>query len=149
MNLSTSSYVPSLRIRAAELQALHQLKPNLVSRIHPLFTLPPIEFDFETRQPKSDIDTYIERRIQTIEKNWIGSQCWIDIHSDIRETKLKGNKSIISHLVSSLTQPKLFGEPELFIPVLSINDAEHISEEIYISWQKVGSPIIVWGLVSA
>lgn len=33
--------------------------------------------------------------------------------------------------MSSLTQPKLFGESELFIPVLSINDAEHISEEIY------------------
>ena len=131
MKLTSSSYVPSLRIRAAELQALRQLVPNLKSRVRPLFTLPPIEFNFETREDKTDIDTHVERRIKTIKNNWAEQLCWIDVHQSIRSIRLKNDKSIISHLVHSLTSENLFGTSEVFIPVLMINDGKAIARDVF------------------
>lgn len=131
MKLSTSSYVPSLRIRAAELQALKEFTPDQTSRVCPLFTLPPIEFNFETGEEKTDIDTHVERRIKTIQNNWAGEHCWIDVHPSVRNDRLKNNKSIISRLVSSLTSEDLLGQTREFIPVLSLNDSKDISEDIF------------------
>lgn len=131
MKLSTSSYVPSLRIRAAELQALKEFTPDQISRVCPLFTLPPIEFNFETGEEKTDIDTHVERRIKTIQNNWTGEHCWIDVHPSVRKNILKNNKSIISRLVSSLTSEDLLGQTQEFIPVLSLNDSNDISEDIF------------------
>lgn len=131
MKLSTSSYVPSLRIRAAELQALRRISPNNINSVCPLFTLPPIEFNFETKEEKTDIDTHVERRIKTIQDNWAGQQCWIDVHQVVRNVKLKNDISIFSHLVSSLTHEKLFGQDEVFIPVLLLNDSDEISADIF------------------
>lgn len=131
MTLSTSSYVPSLRIRAAELQALKEFTSDQTSRVCPLFTLPPVEFNFETGEEKTDIDTHVERRIKTIQNNWTGEHCWIDVHPTVRNNRLKNNKSIISHLVSSLPSQNLLGQLQEFIPVLSLNDCNDIAEDVF------------------
>lgn len=131
MKLSASSYVPSLRIRAAELQALKEFKPAQISRVCPLFTLPPIEFNFETGEQQTDIDTHVEHRIKTIQNNWTGEHCWIDVHPSVRNNRLKNNKSIISRLVSLLTSEDIFGQTKKFTPVLSLNDRNDISENIF------------------
>ena len=47
MPLGSEAYVPSLRWRQAEYQALLRLDESIKDRIVPLITIPPIEFDFE------------------------------------------------------------------------------------------------------
>ena len=46
MPLGSGAYVPSLRWRQAEYQALLRLDESIEDRIVPLITIPPIEFDF-------------------------------------------------------------------------------------------------------
>jgi hypothetical protein len=54
MNLRPDTYVPSLRWRCGEYQALFRLKDSAKDRIVPFVVIPEIEFDFEEWRPKKD-----------------------------------------------------------------------------------------------
>ena len=52
MNLAPTTYVPALKWRQAEYQALLRLSDGAKSRIVPFLMIPPVEYDFEEEQPK-------------------------------------------------------------------------------------------------
>ena len=59
MPLGSGAYVPSLRWRQAEYQALLRLDESIKDRIVPLITIPPIEFDFEAGIPKKTMHEHV------------------------------------------------------------------------------------------
>ena len=52
MKLTERIYVPALRWRQGEYQALWKLATAVKEKVIPLITVPPVEFDFELHQPK-------------------------------------------------------------------------------------------------
>ena len=59
MPLGSGAYVPSLRWRQAEYQALLRLDESIKDRIVPLITTPPIEFDFEAGIPEKTMHEHV------------------------------------------------------------------------------------------
>ncbi|WP_198245633.1 beta family protein [methane-oxidizing endosymbiont of Gigantopelta aegis] len=52
MNIGYDKYVPILKWRLGEYQALLRLDKNIKDNIRPLIVIPPVEFDFEEWRPK-------------------------------------------------------------------------------------------------
>lgn len=131
MELSSSSYVPSLRIRRAELQALQQMPRDLLRRIHPIFTLPPLEYDFETRKNVEDINSHVNYKIKQILKYWEGDSCWVDVHKDCLNYKLDQNRPIITELISSLSSDNSLISTKRFVPVVSLDAIDEVKQEVF------------------
>lgn len=62
MILTKDMYVPALRWRMAEYQALMRLTAKAKERIAPHITIPEREFDFDSRQPKKTIHEHVYRK---------------------------------------------------------------------------------------
>ena len=48
--INHSTYIPILKWKQGEYQALSELTPEIKKNIVPLFEIPPIGFDFENRK---------------------------------------------------------------------------------------------------
>ena len=65
-------YVPLLRWRMGEYQALEKLSEFCKGRTVPLIEVLPPDYDFELRQPKKHIDEQLKPFAKQIEKRWSG-----------------------------------------------------------------------------
>ena len=63
-------YVPFLKWRQSEYQALYKLKEEIKDFIVPYIILPPLEYDFEAKCLKKTIQEHIEPMPDRIEKKW-------------------------------------------------------------------------------
>ena len=59
MILSESMYVPALRWRLGEYQALLRLAKEVKDQVVPFVTVPEVEFDFELWQPKRTVHEHV------------------------------------------------------------------------------------------
>lgn len=65
-------YTPVLKWRQGEYQALDRLTEWDKERIQPFFILPHIEFDFEARRPKKNLQEHIDGFLTRYPKKWGG-----------------------------------------------------------------------------
>lgn len=71
-------YVPLLRWRMGEYQALEKLSDFCKGRTVPLIEVLPPDYDFELRQPKKHVDEQLKPFAKQIEKRWSGRPALID-----------------------------------------------------------------------
>ncbi|WP_426151785.1 beta family protein [Pseudomonas sp. DC3000-4b1] len=71
-------YVPVLKWRHGEYQALARVSDLLRSRITPLLEIPAEAWDHETAQPQKSIDDHIEHFGRRLMANWGGLPCFVD-----------------------------------------------------------------------
>jgi hypothetical protein len=70
MVITTADYVPALKWRQGEYQALWRLNDAQKARIVPLIEVTPPDFDFEQWQPKKTIDGHLEKFAARFKQKW-------------------------------------------------------------------------------
>lgn len=68
--MASQIYVPILKWRQGEYQALYRLPSHIKRHLVPLIEIPPIEWDFETSQQAKSIDEHLQRFGQRLSKKW-------------------------------------------------------------------------------
>jgi hypothetical protein len=71
-------YVPLLRWRQGEYEALSRLSPAQKDRTFPLIEVLPPDYDFELRKPKKDIDEHLKLFGKRLVAKWTGRMALID-----------------------------------------------------------------------
>ena len=83
MIVKPGDYVPSLRWRTGEYQALFRLNDSAKRRIVPFIVIPEIEFDFEEWKDKKTVQEHVEPFPKRYKDKWGARQAWIDVHPKI------------------------------------------------------------------
>ena len=80
MILTKDMYVPALRWRQGEYQALDRLAAATKDRIVPFITIPEVEFDFETWQPKKSVQEHVHPFAARFKVKWGQRPAWVGVH---------------------------------------------------------------------
>jgi hypothetical protein len=95
-------YVPALKWRQGEYQALLRLKDKAKTRIKPFIMIPALEFDFEDNSPKKTPHDHIEPFARRYRDKWNTRPAWIDVDASLRATSMKSGKDIVTHVFDEL-----------------------------------------------
>lgn len=115
MNLSESTYVPALRWRQGEYQALWRLAPAVKDRVMPLITIPPVEFDFELWQPAKSTHEHVHPFIARYDAKWGKRPAWLSLDATIAAGRMDDGSHVFDYVLDGL-RPK----GAIVIPVLSL-----------------------------
>lgn len=102
MNLTNDMYVPSLRWRQGEYQALLRLAEAAKDRIVPFVMIPEIEFDFETWQPKKSVQEHVHPFALRFQKKWGMRPAWIGVHPSIIDKPMGDGRDIFTYVFEAL-----------------------------------------------
>lgn len=102
MILTSDMYVPALRWRQGEYQALFRLTEGVKDRIVPYITIPEVEFDFEERQPKKSVQEHVHPFAARYKAKWGKRAAWVDVHKSILDTPMDDGRDIFSHVFGAL-----------------------------------------------
>lgn len=78
MNFNHRHYVPCLRFKQGEYQALQSLTADAVAKITPLIEVAEMGYDFETGTTKKTIDKHLEPFGKRLAEKW-GRPCFVDL----------------------------------------------------------------------
>lgn len=79
-SLSRSQYVPWIRWKQGEYQALFRLSQEARDSIVPLIEVAEVGFDFEARIPNKSIDEHLRPLAKRVKTKWGSGQCFVDTH---------------------------------------------------------------------
>ena len=102
MPLDNGAYVPALRWRQAEYQALLRLNDSVKDRIVPLITIPPIEFDFETGTLKKTVHEHVHPFVARYEKKWGWRPAWVALDESIAAGRMEGGVHVFDYVLDGL-----------------------------------------------
>lgn len=80
-------YVPVLKWKMGEYQALSRLSDSVKSKITPLIEIPPVGFDFELSQNRESWESHLGDFGKRLKSKWQGRPCFVDLKwvpSDVR-----------------------------------------------------------------
>ena len=102
MIIKPDTYVPSLRWRMGEYQALSRLSDSAKDRVAPFIVVPEIEFDFEKWQPAKTLQDHVAPFADRYKKKWDTRPAWIDVHPKIQASLMDDGKLPIAHVFDAL-----------------------------------------------
>lgn len=102
MNLSEDTYVPALRWRQGEYQALWRLASTVKSRVVPLITIPPVEFDFELWRPKKTCHDHVQPFLARFREKWGSRPAWIALDSAIAVDRMGDGSHVFDFIFDGL-----------------------------------------------
>lgn len=102
MILTKDMYVPALRWRMAEYQALMRLTAKAKERVVPYITIPEREFDFDSREPKKTVHEHVHPFVARYEKKWGNRPAWIGVHPDIIDGVMDDGRDILTYVFDGL-----------------------------------------------
>lgn len=102
MKISQGAYVPALKWRQAEYQALLRLSDAAKGRVVPLIIIPPVEFDFEEAEPKKTPQEYLEPFPRRFKLKWGARAAWIDVDPTLHSAVMSDGSDGISFVFSEL-----------------------------------------------
>ena len=125
MVLTKDMYVPALRWRQAEYQALFRLATAAKDRVVPLITIPNVEFDFETRQPKKSVQEHVHPFAARYKAKWGLRPGWIGVHPNIAQETMDDGRDILAYVFDAL---RVFGAHA--IPEVPLDVAPRIRSSV-------------------
>lgn len=102
MILSSGVYVPSLRWRQGEYQALFTLDAAVKDRIAPFITIPEPEFDFEEWAPKKTVHEHIHPFSARYRAKWGNRPAWIAVHEAIAGACMDDGRDVLSYIFDEI-----------------------------------------------
>ena len=138
MTERTFSYVPVLKWRQGEYQALMRLGPSIKDAILPLIVVPPVEYDFEEQRPKKTIQEHIEPFAKRYCDKWERRYSFIDLHESLEGAFMDDGTPVVEHIFSSLRSSRSNA-----VPVVKIShDVKHLNAiKTVVSVDKKGAAI--------
>ena len=140
MPLASGSYVPALRWRLAEYQALLRMKEPAKNSIVPLITIPPIEFDFETETLKKTVHEHVHPFVARYVKKWGWRPSWLTLDESLAGGRMDRGEHVFDYLLDKLRE-----RGTLVMPALRLGaDAEtKTAAARAVAWDKHGVGVIV------
>lgn len=102
MILTKDMYVPALRWRQGEYQALARLAAAAKDRTVPYVTIPEVEFDFELRQPKKTVQEHIDPFAARFNAKWGQRPAWVGVHPSISDKPMGDGRDIFTYVFEAL-----------------------------------------------
>lgn len=102
MKLKPGDYIPSLRWRQGEYQALFTLSDAAKNRVVPFIVIPELEFDFEEWAPKKTVQDHVEPFTKRFKSKWGMRPAWIDVHPKVQALPMASGKFPIAHVFDEL-----------------------------------------------
>ena len=102
MILTSDMYVPALRWRLAEYQALLRLATGAKDRIVPYIVIPNIEFDFDDRIPNKSVQQHVHPFVARYKAKWGQRPAWIGVHTDIADKKMDDGRDIFTYVFEGI-----------------------------------------------
>ncbi|ANP76771.1 hypothetical protein A134_10285 [Vibrio crassostreae 9CS106] len=120
---SYKKYLPIIKWRQGEYQALLRLKQGIKQNLYPLFVIPPIEFDFEEQKLKKSAEEHVEKLANRYKTKWGTASSLIDIDSSLHLDHVKDGRTIPEFVFDELRSVK-----GVFSPVIQMDyDASYIN----------------------
>lgn len=102
MILTKDMYVPALRWRQGEYQALARLETAAKNRIVPYVTIPEVEFDFELWQPKKTVQEHVHPFAARFNAKWGQRPAWVSVHPSISGKPMGDGRDIYTYVFEAL-----------------------------------------------
>ncbi|WP_082206096.1 beta family protein [Pannonibacter phragmitetus] len=102
MILTKDMYVPALRWRQGEYQALARLGATAKDRIVPYITIPEVEFDFELWQPKKTVQEHVHPFAARFNAKWGQRPAWVGVHPSISNKPMGDGRDIFTYVFEAL-----------------------------------------------
>ena len=102
MILNKDMYVPALRWRQGEYQALTRLSAAAKDRIVPYVTIPEVEFDFELWQPKKTVQEHVHPFAARFKAKWGQRPAWVSVHPSISGEPMGDGRDIFTYVFEAL-----------------------------------------------
>lgn len=102
MILTSDMYVPALRWRQGEYQALLRLAKSVKDRIVPYITIPEIEFDFEEWRPKKSVQEHVHPFAARYKVKWGKRPAWVGVHKSMVEERMDDGRDIFTYVFDAL-----------------------------------------------
>lgn len=80
MSIGLQQYVPCLRWKQGEYQALFRLSPDIKDILVPLIEVAEIGFDFETGIANKTVDAHLSAFAKRVKDKWGAQPCFVDMH---------------------------------------------------------------------
>ncbi len=106
MASKSAFYVPCLRWRLAERQALAALTDKANDSVVPLITIPDLEFDFEDGTPKKTVGEHVGTFPKRYKEKWKTRKAWIDADSNIQTELMPDGRPIFSYVFADIRKFK-------------------------------------------
>jgi hypothetical protein len=95
-------YVPALRWRQGEYQALARLAAAAKDRTVPYVTIPEVEFDFELWQPKKTVQEHVHPFAARFKAKWGQRPAWVGVHPSISGKPMGDGRDIFTYVFEAL-----------------------------------------------
>ncbi|MGI9229890.1 MAG: beta family protein [Gammaproteobacteria bacterium] len=102
MILEENKYVPVLRWRQGEYQALLRLNSATKDRIMPLICVPRVEFDFETLQLKKTVHDHVHPFVKRYCEKWDTRPAWIALDKSIAADKMNDGSHVFDYIFDGI-----------------------------------------------
>ena len=113
MILTDDMYVPALRWRQGEYQALLRLSVAAKRRVVPFITIPEIEFDFEEWRPKKSLQEHAHPFAARYRAKWNQNPAWIGVHASIVDQRMDDGRDVLAYTFDNLRTFQANGVPAL------------------------------------
>lgn len=94
MKFNKQKYVPVLKWRQGEYQALFLLKDEIKDCVVPLIVIPPREYDFEEQRMKKTIHEHVETFPKRLKQKWSTRLAMVDIHESLENEKMDDGRQV-------------------------------------------------------
>lgn len=148
MILTKDMYVPALRWRQGEYQALARLVAAVKDRIVPYVTIPEVEFDFELWQPKKSVQEHVHPFAARFNAKWGQRPAWIAVHPSIANKPMGDGLDIFTYVfealrafqASSIPALPLDSSPLMIASVASIVATDALGAAITVRLEDIMKP---------
>lgn len=99
MKIDSEKYVPILKWRQGEYQALFLLASEIKDSVVPLVIIPPREFDFEENKMKKTVHEHVETFPKRLKQKWSTRLALIDTHESLEDEKMDDGRLVIEYVL--------------------------------------------------
>ncbi len=125
MTIAISDYMPVLKWRQGEYQALLRLHESSKSNIVPLLVIPPVEYDFEAECMKKTVQEHISPFVKRYSSKWGKRPSIIDIHDSLESEVMDDGNRVVPHIFLELYKNECTA-----IPAINFSRPIHFKNDI-------------------
>lgn len=111
MKFDYHHYVPCLRWKQGEYQALLRLKDTTKSQMTPLIEIPEVGWDFENKIAAKTIDDHLEPFARRVKIKWKDRRCFVDLKIISPSERMLDGRHPVEFVFSNLRKEKCVGIP--------------------------------------
>ncbi len=106
MDKSSARYMPVLKWRQGEYQALFRLRSTVKDNIVPLVIIPPLEYDFEAKKMKKTVHDHVEPFPKRFSKKWGDRSAFVDFDESLYDEFMNTGASVVSYVFDEMSNLK-------------------------------------------